>query len=151
MDYRKFSIGYLQHIITFAWHIRGAVSIISRDSYFYILHFEHMDDLHHICNEGLWSVDGALFDLEKWRPNSVLGRLQLNYVSLWIQLHGLPLEYQYPKLAERMGQMMGIFKRVDLDDNLPRNIWFIRIKVHMDPWSPLMTGFMLHLDDVAKV
>lgn len=130
---------------------QGAVCVISRDFYFYILYFERMDDLHHVCNKGQWSVDGMLFVLEKWRPNLVLGRLQLNYVSLWIQLYGLPLEYQYPKLTKRMGQMTGIFERVDLDDNLPRNIWFLRIRMRMDPWSPLMTGFMLHLDDVARV
>ena len=54
-----------------------------------------MEDLNHICNEGPWAVDGALFFvLEKWRPSLVLNRIQLNYVLLWVQLHGLPLEYQ---------------------------------------------------------
>ena len=52
LDYRKFSIGYLQHIINFAWRIKGLVTIVGRDSYFYILHFEHMDDLHHVCTKG---------------------------------------------------------------------------------------------------
>lgn len=63
-----------------------------------------MEDLNHICNEGPWAVDGALFFvLEKWRPNLVLNRIQLNYVSLWVQLHGLPLEYQYLEMAEKNG------------------------------------------------
>ena len=61
-------------------------------------------------------MDEAFLVLEKWRPNLVLSKLQLNYVSLWVQLHGLPLEYQYPELAERMGQIMGIFERVDWED-----------------------------------
>jgi len=85
LDYRKFSMGYLQHIINFAWLIKGSVTIVGRDSYFYILHFEHMDDLYHVCTEGPWSVDEALFILEQWRPNLVLGRLQLNFVSLWVR------------------------------------------------------------------
>lgn len=73
------------------------------------------------------------FILEQWRLNLVLGRLQLNFVSLWVQMHGLPLEYQYPELAKRMGQLIGIFKRVDLEDRLPRNIRFVRIRVRVDP------------------
>ena len=56
--------------------------IIERDSYFYILSFEHVDDLNHICLEGPWAVDGALFILEKCRPNLVIERLQLNFVSI---------------------------------------------------------------------
>lgn len=95
LDYRKFSISHLQHIINAAWS-KGLVSIMERDSYFYLLHFEIMDDLKHICNEGPWAVDGSFSVLEKWRPNLVLSRLQLNYVSLWVQLHGLPLEYHDP-------------------------------------------------------
>ena len=75
LDYRKFSIPHLQHIINVAWRIRGSITVVGRDSNFYLLHFELMEDLNHICNEGPWEVDGAFFALEKWRPNLVLNRL----------------------------------------------------------------------------
>ena len=39
--------------------------VVGRDSFFYLLHFEHMEDLDHMCKEGLWAVDGALLILEK--------------------------------------------------------------------------------------
>ncbi|KAL0005083.1 hypothetical protein SO802_012644 [Lithocarpus litseifolius] len=81
---------------------------MGRDSYFYLLHFDSSKDLNDIRNDSPWAVDGALFVLEKWRSNLVLERLQLNFVSLWVQLHELPLEYQYPELAKRMGQLIGI-------------------------------------------
>ena len=59
MDYRKFFDGYLQHVLRFAWRLRGAMQVVGRESYFYILHFAHIEDLDHVCNEGPWSVDGA--------------------------------------------------------------------------------------------
>ena len=65
LDYIKFSGGHLQHIINATWRIRGSISIVGRDSYFYLLYFDHLDDLNHICNERPWSIDGALFVLEK--------------------------------------------------------------------------------------
>ena len=74
-------------------------------------------------------VSGAFLVLEKWRSNLVLNILQLNFVSLWVQLHGLPLEYHHPELAERMGKIMGIFVKVDWEDQIPRNIRFMRIRV----------------------
>ena len=150
LDYRKFSVQHLQQVINSAWRIRGVVSVVGRDSFFYLIHFELLEDLNHFCSEGPWAVDGALLILEKWRPNLVLNRLQLNYVSLWVQLHGLPLDYQYPELAEHMGQLMGIFEKVDWEDCIPRNIRFMRVRVRIDPWMPLPTGFMLQLDDGTR-
>ena len=82
LDYRKFFVRYLQTIINAAWRIRGKVTVVGRESYFYVVHFEQTKDLNHICNEGTWSVEVALFVLEKWRPNLVINKLQLNYISI---------------------------------------------------------------------
>ena len=84
LDYRKFSVRHLQEVINAAWKIRGSIIVVGRDTYFYLIHFEMLDDLNHACIEGPWAVDGALLILEKWRPNLVLSRLQLNHVSLWV-------------------------------------------------------------------
>ena len=46
---------------------------------------------------------------------------------------------------------MGIFEGIYLDDRVPRNIRFMRIRVKIDPWAPLLTSFMLRLDDGAYV
>ena len=81
----------------------------------------------------------------------VLHGLQLNFVSLWVQLHGLPLEYQYPELAIQMGHMLGVYERIDWDAHMPRNIRFMRIRVIMNPWLPLIAGFMLLLDNGNRV
>ena len=45
-----------------------------------------------------------------------------------------------------MGQLVGIFEKVDWEDKMPRNIYFIRIRVRMDPWMPILSGFMLRMD-----
>ena len=109
LDYRKFSVTHLQRVIDFAWSIRGSVKVVGRDSFFYLLHFEHMEDLDHMCEEGSWAVDGTLLILEKWRSNLVFNKLHLNFISIWVQFHGLPLEYQYLEMAKRLGQIMGGF------------------------------------------
>ena len=150
LDYKKFSIAYLQQLINSAWRIRGVAIIVGRDSFFYLIHFEKSEDLEDMCAKGPWVVDGAPLVLEKWRPNLVVNRLHLNYVSIWVQLHGLPLEYQYPKLAKQMGQLIGFIKGVDWEDRIPRNIRFMQVCVHLDPWMPITYGFVLHLDDGSR-
>ena len=99
----NFSVAYLQHLICSAWCLQGTIIVVGRDSLFYMIHFDDVEDLEHMCSEGPWFVDGALLVLEKWRPNLVMSKLHLNFVSIWVQLHGLPLEYQDPELADRMG------------------------------------------------
>jgi|UniRef100_A0A2N9F2J8 hypothetical protein len=151
LDYRRFSMPHLQQLINNAWHIRGNVTVVGRNSHYYILHFDVLDDLLYICGEGPWALDGALLVLERWRNNIVLDGLQLNFVSLWIQLHGLPLEYHHPDLAIHMGHILGVYERIDWNRNLPRNIRFMRIRVRVDPWLPLMASFMLKLDNRDRI
>ena len=125
--------------------------MVGRDSYYFILHFDIPDDLIYICDEGPWVVEGALLILERWRANLVIKGLQLNYVSLWVQLHGLLLEYQYPDLAIQIGHMLRVYERIDWDAHIPRNIRFMCIRLRMNPWLPLVAGFMLRLDDGNRV
>lgn len=40
LGYRKFLISYLQQLINNAWQIRGVATIVGRDSFFYLIHFE---------------------------------------------------------------------------------------------------------------
>ena len=89
------------------------ITVVGRDSFSYLIHFESLEDPEHMCLKGPWSIDGAFLVLEKWQPNLVMNILHLNFVSILVQLHGLPLEYQYPELAERIGQMIWSFEKID--------------------------------------
>uniref|UniRef100_A0A2N9ETE7 Reverse transcriptase domain-containing protein n=1 Tax=Fagus sylvatica TaxID=28930 RepID=A0A2N9ETE7_FAGSY len=46
----------------------------------------------------------------------------------------------YPDLVIQMGQMLGVYERIDWDANIPLNIRFMRIRVRMNPWLPLIAG-----------
>lgn len=82
----------------------------------------------------------------------VLNRLQLNYVSIWVRLHSLPLEYQYPELAKQMGHLIGFAERVDWEDRIPKNIRLMRVcvRVRLDLWMSIIYSFMLRLDDGSR-
>uniref|UniRef100_A0A7N2R4M3 Uncharacterized protein n=1 Tax=Quercus lobata TaxID=97700 RepID=A0A7N2R4M3_QUELO len=105
------------------YHSRSSLSVISNTSL--MLHGELEV---RPMGSGSYSVC-----TKKWRPNLVLEILQLNFVSLWVYLHGLTLEYQYPELAERMGHLMEKCEQVDWEDRMPRNICFMRFGVRINP------------------
>ncbi|XP_075653219.1 uncharacterized protein LOC142623662 [Castanea sativa] len=91
-------------------------------------------------------VIGFILDYRKFSRG-----LQLNFISVWVQFHGLPLECQYPELAKKLGHMMGLLERVDWEDKIPRDIRFMRVKVKIDPLLLVIAGFMLRLDDGSRV
>lgn len=45
---------------------------------------------------------------------------------------------------------MGIVERVDWEDRIPRNIRFMRVRLRVNPWMPVITGFTLKLDDGSE-
>ena len=51
----------------------------------------------------------------------------------------------------QMVKLMGIYERIDWDATIPCNIRFMRIRVRMDPWLPLLAGFMLRMDNGERI
>lgn len=62
-------------------------------------------------------------------------------------MHNLPLEYHDTNLAHFMGDLIGEYVSIDWQPTFPRNIRFLRLQVRIDPWLPLVAGFILKRDD----
>ena len=114
---------------------------------FYIIHCEYPSDQEYILQEGPWSVDGALLVVKRWTPNLTLSQTHLTSVTLWVQIHNLPLNYHDIELAHFIGNLLVEFVSIDWQPTFPRNIHFLRIRVKLDPWLPLISGFILKKDD----
>ena len=46
---------------------------------------------------------------------------------------------------------MGTFERIDWEDRIPRKIRFMRIRVRINRWMPVISGFVLKLDNGTKI
>uniref|UniRef100_A0A7N2R8K9 CCHC-type domain-containing protein n=1 Tax=Quercus lobata TaxID=97700 RepID=A0A7N2R8K9_QUELO len=147
LDRRCFSVRRMQSILAAAWRLRGGIRIVGRQGNFYIIHCEYPSDQEYILQEGPWSVDGTLLVVERWTPNLTLSQTHLTSATLWVQIHNLPLEYHDIELAHFIGNLLGEFVSIDWQPTFPRNIRFLRIRVKLDPWLPLIAGFILKRDD----
>ena len=147
LDRRCFSVRRMQSILNSAWRLRGSIRIVGRQESYYIIHFEYPTDQEYILREGPWSVDGALLVVEQWTPNLALNRIQLTFFTTWVQVHNLPLEYHDIDLAHFMGDLIGEYVSMDWRPPFPQNICFLRLQVRIDPWLPLVAGFILKCDD----
>ena len=50
-----------------------------------------------------------------------------------------------------MSHIIRFVERVDWEDRIPRNIRFMHVHVHLDPWMLVISGFMLCLDDGSRM
>ncbi|KAF7810532.1 Endonuclease/exonuclease/phosphatase [Senna tora] len=81
-----------------------------------------------ILNEGPWSVQGGLLIVFPWERNIVVRQILVNEVSVWVQLWDVPLEYQTPLVAHRIGYLLGVDHEVDWTPTFPRNLRFLRCR-----------------------
>ncbi|XVF60004.1 hypothetical protein PTKIN_Ptkin08bG0007600 [Pterospermum kingtungense] len=77
----------------------------------------------------------------------VVDRFRPRRIPLWIQIRGLPLEYQHPNSVARIAQRAGHVTDIDWNDSIPHNPKFVRVKISIDLDVPLIAGVMLRIDD----
>ena len=107
MDFRRFSVRSVQRIINNAWRLRDRVTVVGRSNHNYVIHFNDSKDQVFIWQHRPWSIDWALMVMDVWRPNTVLGEVNLPLILIWVQIWGLPLEYQIPNIARKLAQTIG--------------------------------------------
>ncbi|KAF7815029.1 reverse transcriptase [Senna tora] len=79
-------------------------------------------------------------------PNMVISKTIISEVPLWVQFRGLPLEYQIPRVARQLGELVGGVLEVDWAPLIPRNIRFMRVRVLVQIDQPLLMATLLPLD-----
>ncbi|KAF7802767.1 Pyruvate carboxyltransferase [Senna tora] len=127
IDSRKFKVSRMQSIIDHYWYLRGSARVVGRVRRYYVIHFDVEEDHQQILKEGPWAMQGRLLTMFPWEPNLVLSNLLVTEVTVWVQLWNIPLEYQTPLMAEKIGSLLGEVREIDWAPTIPRNIWIFRI------------------------
>ncbi|XP_072087292.1 uncharacterized protein At4g02000-like [Arachis hypogaea] len=91
-----------------------------------------------IRNGEPWSVRGHILNLQIWNGRDSVYEVDHRYMELWVQIHGLPLNYITRKTAEIIGNKIGTVMETEnprLNDTLQRT--FLRVRVTMNITNPL--------------
>ena len=137
----------MQRLINRAWNLRESITVVGREGNNYIVHFKNFSDHNFMLLNGPWAIDGALLIFELWEPNTILRSHIITQTLIWVQLWGLPLKYQQPDFVRKIAQTIGDVSVMDWDNVIPINIYFMQVRVWIDPNSPLLAGCMIKRDD----
>ncbi|OMO80771.1 hypothetical protein CCACVL1_12764 [Corchorus capsularis] len=122
MDVRRFTSKTVQTAMEKRWGLKGRITVMGRDDHRYLVYFEHEVDRLSVMQENSWIFQGALFVFQCWNPNKSLSEAGLEAMEIWLQIWGLPFEYQQPSVASRLARHAGEVLEIDWQNRKPRNI-----------------------------
>ncbi|GAA0149154.1 hypothetical protein LIER_08402 [Lithospermum erythrorhizon] len=118
------------------WFLRGLVHIEHRGN-IYMFIFNNKDI---VGINGPYNVNGALLLLTNWTPNMTLQNFNITHTNLWMQLHGILVEYFHQENILNLARTAGEIIAADWHAEETRALQFAKIKIRVAVNAPLISG-----------
>lgn len=119
------------------WRPGRGVSIKEVEPGLFRFQFFHKVDLLRILNGGPWSFDNYMLVLTSMQIGDVPSEIPLNHITMWVQVHDLPIGFMSQIVAQHLGNFIGQY--VEYDPNNDKGGWrsYMRVRVRVDVRNPL--------------
>ncbi|PNX65080.1 hypothetical protein L195_g054353, partial [Trifolium pratense] len=119
------------------WKPLEGVTIKEAKAGIFLFQFAHPLDMEAVLNGGPWTFDNNMLVLERVQVGMPIEHIPLNHVTLWVQIHNLPLGLMKEKFGVQLANYIGEF--VEYDKNNNSSFWrqYMRIRVKIDVRQPL--------------
>ena len=97
-----------------------------------------------------WSFDRYLVVLHRLDTAVLVHEVSFNLVSLWVQVHDIPVSYLNREVAEELCEAIGVVDRNSKDEEVDGGS-FIRVRVRVDISVPLCRGRLLSIEDEEEL
>ncbi|XP_009140527.1 uncharacterized protein At4g02000-like [Brassica rapa] len=117
------------------WGLPGLISgrIVDRRKFQFVFPTEEM--LLSVINRGPWAFNERMLIISRWVPG--MDDADLNYIPLWVQIRGIPLEYLTEQVIHNIGDRMGEVMTVDFNPSVNAAVEFVRIRLNWNVGNPL--------------
>ncbi|XP_030955941.1 uncharacterized protein LOC115978054 [Quercus lobata] len=141
---RNINKNAVKAIILKVWRTSKGVQIVDLKENIFVFKFACEGDKKRILELGPWNIEGFPLILKQWHQNMSVDDLDFSSIPLWVQIHGLPIEYMSKENAEEIGALVGEVLEVDFTGSggvcMSK---FLRVKVELKVEDPLLSGFFL--------
>ncbi|XP_023640390.1 uncharacterized protein LOC111831096 [Capsella rubella] len=119
--------------------VRGVA--LSSERFQFIFSSEH--DLVEVLEKGFQTYNEWGLAMERWSEHPSVESLQ--FVSLWVQIKNIPLNYYTKQAITLLGELVGQVLEVVFDPDKPQNKDYVRVKVKFDVSKPLRKSKIINL------
>ncbi|XP_074297726.1 uncharacterized protein LOC141628487 [Silene latifolia] len=140
------NIGYLSLMrkLQAKWSIRGKLTLTNLTGSYYIARFTSREDYNFIITQGLWMIDDHYLTIRKWVPNFVPFEDSIKFLTAWVRIPNLPVEYFNEFFLKKVGAEIGEVVRIDKNTASAERDQFTRMSVEVDISKPLISKCCLN-------
>lgn len=132
---KPINIEAFERTMSGAWELTGGMQIQKLNETELLFKFEYALEKQRVMWRSPWSFDRNLVILRSIKKGQGIGEVDLNQCNFWVQVHDLPFAGMNRAMAKLIGDTVGTFVRLDIDEKNPRTI--MRIRVLLDITKPL--------------
>lgn len=119
------------------WRPIKGVSIRDLGSQIFLFQFFHEVDIQRVEKGGPWTFNKHLLLMKRLEPDEQLTTVPLIEMSIWVQLHELPIGFMFEKVCQQIGSFIGKF--IESDTKNFDGVWksYLQVRVMIDIRRPL--------------
>lgn len=113
----------------------------------FLFSFNHPMGKKRALEDGPWTAGHSLLVMVPYDRRKALEEVEFTHVPIWIRIFKLPMGMMNKSVAEIIGNDVGEFMDVDVEENGTAAGYYLRVKVRIDIRQPIMRGVTLDTDD----
>ncbi|KAJ1381518.1 hypothetical protein SESBI_45068 [Sesbania bispinosa] len=117
---KSVGVRFMQGWLMKLWQPQRRMEVIDLDNDYFVIRFADWGDLNKVLEGGPWVIMGHYLVIQRWKPEFRPYEDELQRVSVWICVPGLPIEYYDDHVLWRIGDVVG--KTLKVDANTSRFI-----------------------------
>ncbi|XP_075645496.1 uncharacterized protein LOC142616555 [Castanea sativa] len=142
---RRVSLELMARVLKSVWRTKKNFEVCDMGEKKVLFQFKDEKDLDRVLLLSPWSFNKYLVVLHKLGEGEAVNKLKFCRASFWVQIHGLPTMSQTRGAGLRIGGILGVVEKVDVDEKGFRLGGYFCIRVSMDITQPLCRGRLVHI------
>lgn len=143
---KHINLEVFKNMIPIIWNIERSVQIKSVGENLFECFFSSFKRKRNVIKERPWNYDKALLLFKEIKGNERYSKIEFRYASFWIHFLYLPKFYLSRKWVKALCNVVGTFKRVDIDKMERDKGESMRIRVKLDVRKLLRRGTMIKIE-----
>ena len=131
------------------WRSKNGFKVRNMGNHIILFIFDNEEEVEKILEGEPWSFDKHLVMIKRYDYSIPVQDLVFEHVSLWVQVHDIPVMYLSREIAEKLCEAVGkVSKEPTLAEVDRGNV--MRIRVRVDTTLPLSRGRIFTLENGSK-
>ncbi|KAF8369466.1 hypothetical protein HHK36_032518 [Tetracentron sinense] len=121
-----------------AWRSKSNITTLDLSKDMVLFMFDEVSDLNKVLANSPWAFNGHLLALQKWKEDTSVSEFVFDSISIWTQIHDLPLDWITRRIGMQLGSDIGCMEDVDIPFGGILGGKFLRIRVRINLNRPLV-------------